>query len=195
MKIVGQAWQFIRHDLILSGAALVCALLLIGLTQTYLGYMQAEQQVLRSHLQSLTLQADAQETAWNNAVQYGALYQRLSRQGIINVEHRLDWIEYLTELNREVPQLKIAFRLEPQRPLSAVVENVQLYGSKMQLSFELKNEEVFSDVLAGLQYLPGWPAPEQCVLTRTEEARIKVACDIEWLSIGPIAPPEGEVSQ
>jgi hypothetical protein len=195
MKIVGQAWQFIRHDLILSGAALVCALLLIGLTQTYLGYMQAEQQVLRSHLQSLTLQADAQETAWNNAVQYGALYQRLSRQGIINAEHRLDWIEYLTELNREVPQLKIAFRLDPQRPLSAVVENVQLYGSKMQLNFELKNEEVFSDVLAGLQHLPGWPAPEQCVLTRTEEARIKVACDIEWLSIGPIAPPEGEVSQ
>ncbi|MDW5415458.1 hypothetical protein R6242_02600 [Iodobacter sp. CM08] len=195
MKIAGQAWQFIRHDLILSGAALVCALLFIGLAQTYLGYMQAEQLVLRSHLQSLTLQADAQETAWNNAVQYGALYQRLSRQGIINVEHRLDWIEYLTELNREVPQLKIAFRLEPQRPLSAAVENVQLYGSKMQLNFEIKNEEVFSDVLAGLQQLAGWPAPEQCVLARSEEARIKVACDIEWLSIGPIAQPVAEVAQ
>jgi hypothetical protein len=192
MKINSQALQFIRHDLILSGAALIGALLLIGCSQLYLGYVQTEQQALQLQLQGKKQQADSQETAWNNAVQYGALYQRLSRQGLINTEHRLDWIEYLTELNRAVPQLNINFRLEPQRPLSATAENVQLYSSKMQLNFEFKNEEVLSDMLAGLQHLPGWSAPEQCTLTRSDEARIKAACAIEWLSIGPIA---AEVSQ
>ncbi|STR44959.1 hypothetical protein [Iodobacter fluviatilis] len=192
MKIDLQPLQLIRHDLIMTGATLALGLLLIVLSQIYLWRAQDEQQALRSNVQRLTLQADAQENAWNNTQQYRALYQTLSQRGILNGEHRLDWIEYLTELNRRSPGLSILFRFEPQRVFTATAETVQLYGSKMMLSFEPSDEDEFSQVLAGLRRLSGWPAPEQCVMTRQAEAGagLKVICDIEWLSIGPVAAPE-----
>ncbi|NHQ87409.1 hypothetical protein HA050_14930 [Iodobacter sp. HSC-16F04] len=192
MKIDLQPLQLIRHDLIMSGATLALGVLLIVLSHIYLWRAQDEQQALRSNVQRLTLQADGQENAWNNTQQYRALYQTLSQRGILNGEHRLDWIEYLTELNRRSPGLSILFRFEPQRVFTATAETVQLYGSKMMLSFEPGDEDEFSQLLAGLRRLSGWPAPEQCVMTRQTEAGagLKVACDIEWLSIGPVAAPE-----
>jgi hypothetical protein len=192
MKIDLQPLSAIRHDLILSGAVLGLGVLFIALTQIYLWRAQDEQQALRSNVQSLTLQADSQENAWNNAQQYRALYQMLNQRGVLNAEHRLDWIEYLTELNRASPALNVLFRFEPQRAFTATSETVQLYGSKMMLSFEPRNEDEFSLVLAGLRQLSGWPAPEQCVMTRLteEDAGLKVVCDIEWLSIGPVMVAE-----
>ncbi|MBY0445306.1 MAG: hypothetical protein K2Q15_08890, partial [Burkholderiales bacterium] len=99
MKIDLQPLQLIRHDLILSGAILALGVLLIVLSQIYLWRAQDEQQALRSNVQRVTLQGDSQENAWNNAQQYRALYLMLSQRGVLNGEHRLDWIEYLTELN------------------------------------------------------------------------------------------------
>ncbi len=192
MKIDLQPLSVIRHDLILSGAILALGVLLMVLSQIYLWRAQDEQQALRSNVQRLTLQADSQENAWNNTQQYRALYQTLNQRGVLNGEHRLDWIEYLTELNRSSPELNVLFRFEPQRAFTATSETVQLYGSKMMLSFEPRDEDEFSVVLAGLRRLSGWPAPEQCVITRhaEEDAGLKVVCDIEWLSIGPVAAPE-----
>ncbi|AMC36439.1 hypothetical protein [Janthinobacterium sp. B9-8] len=195
MKLDLQALPLIRHDLILGGAALGLALLLIGLSHIYLWHAQSEQQALRSNVQRLTLQADSQESAWNSTREYRSLYQTLSQRGVLNGEHRLDWIEHLTELHRNAPELNLSFRFEAQRAFAAKAENVQLYGSKMMLSFEPEDEEVFSSVLAGLRKLAGWPAVEQCQMTRSEDAVIKVLCDIEWLSIGPVLLAEGEVSQ
>jgi hypothetical protein len=192
MKIDFQSLSVVRHDLILSGAALGLGVLCIALTQIYLWRAQDEQQALRSHVQRLTLDADSQENAWNNTQQYRAFYQVLSQRGVLNGEHRLDWIEYLTELNRSSPELNVLFRFEPQRAFTATVETVQLYGSKMMLSFEPRDEDELSSVLAGLRKLSGWPAPEQCVITRLaeEDRGLKVVCDMEWLSIGPVAAPE-----
>ncbi|AZN37225.1 hypothetical protein [Iodobacter ciconiae] len=192
MKIDFQSLKLIRHDLVLSGAVLGLALLLIVLSQIYLLHAKAEQQALRSSVQHLTLQADEQENAWNNTRQYRALYQTLSQRGVLNGEHRLDWIEYLTELNRRSPGLNVLFRFEPQRVFAATAETVQLYGSKMMLSFEPDDEEGFSEVLTGLRRLPGWPVTEQCVIGRNTEpdTGLKVVCDIEWLSIGPLVAPE-----
>jgi hypothetical protein len=192
MKIDLQPLLLIRHDLILSCATLGCGLLLTVLSQIYLWRAQDEQQALRSNVQRLTLQADSQENAWNNAKQYRALYQTLSQRGVLNAEHRLDWIEYLTELNRSSPALKVVFRFEPQRAFTATAETVQLYGSKMMLSFEPRDEDEFSVVLAGLRRLSGWAAPEQCVISRLigEDLGLKVVCDMEWLSIGPVISAE-----
>jgi hypothetical protein len=192
MKIDLQSLPVIRHDLILSGAALGLAIVFIALSQIYLWRAQDEQQALRSNVQRLTLQADSLENAWNNAQQYRALYQTLSQRGVLNGEHRLDWIEYLTELNRSSPELNVLFRFDPQRSFTATAETVQLYGSKMMLSFEPRDEDEFSVVLAGLRRLSGWPAAEQCVISRNAEADLglKVVCDIEWLSIGPVMAAE-----
>ncbi|MCX7204697.1 MAG: hypothetical protein NT086_01675 [Proteobacteria bacterium] len=192
MKIDLQPLQLIRHDLILSGAILALGVLLIVLSQIYLWRAQDEQQALRSNVQRVTLQADSQENAWNNAQQYRALYLMLSQRGVLNGEHRLDWIEYLTELNRSSPELNVLFRFEPQRAFPATSETVQLYGSKMMLSFEPRDEDQLSVVLASLRRLSGWPAPELCVIKRVaeEDSGLNVVCDIEWLSIGPVMVPE-----
>lgn len=189
MKKALQPWRLIRTDLFCSALALLLAALAVVFAAQYYWKQEGDQQQKQNELKDLRQQAEIQRRTWQDAGNYQALYQQLSDRGLINTEHRLDWIEYLTALNQSNPALKLTFSFDSQRPLAAKSGSAQLYASKMKLSFQPRHEDELSSVLAGIRRLPGWPALGDCVIKRdrTTSMLLNVVCNVEWLSIGAVS--------
>lgn len=189
MKNALQPWRLILSDVFWFALALFLALLAAVFSGQYYWKQEGDQQQKQTQLKDLSQQAEMQKKTWQDSGSYQALFQQLSDRGLINKEHRLDWIEYLTELTRNTPALNLVFSFEPQRSLSAKSGSAQLYASKMKLSFQPRHEDEFSSVLAGIRRLPGWPALGDCVIKRdrTTSMLLIVVCNVEWLSIAAVS--------
>lgn len=184
-------WRQIQQNIVWLIAAVLFAGLALLFTQSLLYYHRNQLQPLQAQLRKTRAAADAAETSLQDARNSEQHYLELSQRGLIGRnEHRLEWVEKIIRLGQTDPMLGLSYEIKPQRKLemSEPSGGMALYASRMSLKYSALHEDAFSRMHWQLQALPGWPAPQRCLITRIQESpRLAVECDYDWMSIAPAA--------
>ncbi|MFO1381212.1 MAG: hypothetical protein U1F63_12790 [Chitinivorax sp.] len=196
----------IRLPLALFGAALLLALALVLLAVWQQGKAERRQQQAQQRLQQVQAEAVSMQQDRQDYERYSGPFRELRARGIVGDEDRLQWVELLTGLRREHPQMQLKYRLEPQRPADFIADapqGMRVMASRMHLSFLAAHE---GQLLMLLQTLDkdarGLHLLRQCRIQRSKLEQgqtdwvappLESRCVIEWLTVRQLAtaPAEG----
>lgn len=131
-----------------------------------------------------------------------ALFHRISAQGIIGEEQRLEWIELLKAIREKRKLIDLRYELEPQRPLEgATGSGFSFFVSPMRVQLELLHEEDLTRFLDDLRsQAKALIQPRSCSLARQGGDRTGGAvathlfaeCRIDWITLRETRPEEGK---
>ncbi|WP_410499434.1 hypothetical protein [Chitinibacter sp. S2-10] len=180
-----QDWALLRPQLLtLLSAIVLAAALLIG-CRTYLVLNENRYRQTRQQLAALAQSAQEMDSKAQLFRQYQPLYEQLQGSGVLGDEHRLEWLEALSEFKHRWPQLDYSFAA--QRRLLTDEQGLALYASEMQLQWRARDEQDFSYFQRRLAALPGRAVARSCELKRIESEAaspgIAVDCRYDWLTI------------
>jgi len=179
----------------LAGAALIWA------SHRYLAVRQTRLQQARIDLggeRDKYRQAVDARTILNTSQQR---YMQLEQRGFIGEEPRLVWIEALRNSGRKHHLYTLQYNLKQRQPLQLAGfegnEYYQVYGSLMQLNFELAHEVDLLRYFAELER--DRPAVWQlrgCSLASVtldrgialDKANVKASCELAWYTVRPVSP-------
>lgn len=201
-------FALIRRQVMLFGVAVAMALGCIVAAWFYLDQAQLKQQQARQTLQQAQAEAEMMLQDRQDFERYATAYRQLLAKGVIGEEDRLQWVEVLTNISNQYPQMKLKYRVDSQRPLDFVPdvpEGMRVFASRMQLSFMTAHEAQLLQVLARLdQEARGLHLLRQCEIRREKleqqqqewvAAPLQSQCLIEWVTLRQgapaAAPPEG----
>ena len=186
----------IRRQSYLFVAALCLALISIGAAWWYLDQQQQAQMLARQALQQAQADAATMQQDRQDFDRYSQAYRQLLAKGVIGDEDRLQWVEVLTNISRQHPQMKLKYRIDAQRPLDFVPDvpdGMRVFASRMHLRLLTAHE---AQLLAVLEQLDkeahGLHLLRQCEIRRgklDEQQRDWVApplesqCLIEWVTL------------
>ncbi len=184
--------DLIRSNLAWLMAAMLSTGLILLFTRGVLHDYRSQLQALQARLNDTRAAAEATQTAWRDTSTNQQRYLELQQRGVVGGgEHRLEWVERLSAIQRAEPALQLHYRIEPQRQLehSKPAGGSALVSSRMKVGYAALHEEDFSRLHHHLSKAPGWLAASRCVIDRPPEsaARLAIECDYEWLSIAPNA--------
>ncbi len=129
-----------------------------------------------------------------------ALFHRISAQGIIGEEQRLEWIELLKAVREKRKLIDLRYELEPQRPLDgAAGSGFSFFVSPMRVHLELLHEEDLTRFLDDLRgQAKALIQPRNCLLSRQANDRssamaaphLFAECRIDWITLRETRPEE-----
>lgn len=201
-------FRLIRRQSILFGGALALALACVLFALWYQGQALQAQQQMRDQLQQTQAEAASMQQDRQDFDRYSHAYRDLIARGVIGEEDRLQWVEALTKLNRDHPQMKLKYRIEARRPLDFVPDapsGMRVFASRMFLRLTVAHEAQLLSVLSRLdQDAHGLHLLRQCQMHRgkLEEGQqsdwvappLEAACAIEWVTLRqadvPVAPAD-----
>lgn len=191
----------IRRQSYLFVAALCLALISIGAAWWYLDQQQQAQMLARQALQQAQADAATMQQDRQDFDRYSQAYRQLLAKGVIGDEDRLQWVEVLTNISRQQPQMKLKYRIDAQRPLDFVPDvpaGMRIFASRMHLRLLTAHEAQLLAVLAQLdKEAHGLHLLRQCEIRRgklDEQQRDWVApplesqCLIEWVTLRQSSP-------
>lgn len=130
-----------------------------------------------------------------------ALFHRISTQGIIGEEQRLEWIELLKAIREKRKLIDLRYELEPQRPLEGTtVSGFSFFVSPMRVQLELLHEEDLTRFLDDLRsQAKALIQTRNCNLSRQGGDRagnptashLFAECRIDWITLREARPEEG----
>ncbi len=189
-------FALIRRQSILFATALLLALICIGAAWWYLDHQQQVQMLARQSLQQAQADAATMQQDRQDFEHYSQAYRQLLAKGVIGDEDRLQWVEVLTNISRQQPQMKLKYRIDAQRPLDFVPDvpdGMRIFASRMHLRLFTAHEAQLLAVLDQLdKEAHGLHLLRQCEIRRgklDQEQRDWVApplesqCLIEWVTL------------
>jgi hypothetical protein len=105
---------------------------------------------------------------------YHAKYLELIKQGLLDKENRLEWIESFAAAKENRKLFGLDYQIDAQQPVQADAAlaqgNLALYGSTMKLVFSLLHEEDLFNALNDLtRKNKGLSLLRECTVTRAEK--------------------------
>jgi hypothetical protein len=190
-------WFYLRRPLIVLGAAILIALLLV-----IAGY-QYEKAKHEEYQQALSVLRSTHKLYYNivNDIdlldQYRNLYSNYRSSGLVGKERRLSWIESLESTNDVIRLPVLIYNLHPQenfeRPGFKLKRGVAVKSSPMDLSMGLLHEEDLFALLEGLRLsIKNLFTVDSCTISRqgdvknsldTKRANLNSKCTIRWVTI------------
>ena len=120
-----------------------------------------------------------------------ALFLRLTRDGIIGEEKRLDWTELLRDIQHQLRLPQMRYEFAPQRPLEPGSSGeYAFYASLMRLHLDLVHEEDLLGFLAAVQArAKAMVAVRSCAVARIAEgapshgsAQLSADCELDSIT-------------
>lgn len=191
-------WSLLRAPLAILAASLIASAILLSLAGAYNG----GQLSITSNLDRQLIQA---KRRYSEARRDSALYQQYlesyiayNNKGIIGQEQRLDWIEKLQDISRNLKLASLKYEISPQKPVDVpgmnLRGNIVINASDMQLSAGLVHEgdsiRLFRALRASAN---GFFSLQECemvsritdhhLLYRPNVANVNLDCKLNWYTI------------
>ncbi|RTL54986.1 MAG: hypothetical protein EKK46_07060 [Rhodocyclaceae bacterium] len=126
-----------------------------------------------------------------------AKHQAMESRGILDQEHRLDWVEKIRQIKESRKLIDVQYELAPQQAVdSALVPSAgsafEVMSSPMKLQMQLLHEEDLLNFLNDLrQQVKAYVRPRQCTLIRLPSvaretgtnAQLSADCQLDWITI------------
>lgn len=121
-----------------------------------------------------------------------ALYRDLVARGIIGPEQRLEWIELVSDIRRDLRLFAPDYEFSPQQTLGSSAGTYQFRGSPMGLRLPLLHEGDLLSFLAAVQHrAPALVQPRSCQIERQPPAgdrsgiqpNLLAVCTLHWITI------------
>lgn len=198
MKLSEVDWGILRG----AAAALSVSVVLsaAALTASYYFWSNMDEGYERENAKLLGIRGRYQTVDEEEGIieTYLPRYEALEARGIIGRERRLDWIESLRAVSRQlkVPSLRYAISSQeayaPEFPVHSGAFHV--YASEMDLDLGLLHEEDLPRLLAGLdERALGLYSVDSCELRRVNdpfgaeptEPNVSARCKLRWTTVRP----------
>lgn len=191
-------WDLLRLPLTTLSSAVIVSVILLIVSVSY-NYNQ------RAAVSKLETELTAGKSRYENARRDKALYRQYveayldySERGVIGAEQRLNWIEEIQEINKQLKLPSLKYEINPQIitniPGVELPDNISVRSSSMQLSAELLHE---GDGLLILETLRkkagGFYALQACKMdSKIPEGRldyrpnvsyVEMECMLDWYTI------------
>lgn len=131
---------------------------------------------------------------------YLAIYQQLTKAGLVGDEQRINWLDSLRMANEEARIFGVEYDIGTQKPYVYAAEfnagQLLLQESVMQLKFRLLHEEDLPRFFSALgRYGGGTFSIDQCTMRRMRigeldkslQPNLSAECEVRWLTIRPPA--------
>lgn len=194
MKFPKDDLLLIKPALLVLGASVLAAAILISATQ----YFASTQHAAREQAQASRNENQQHLAQARNDVEeirrHLKTYQDLAQKGIVGEEQRLNWVETLVNLGRELNLTNAHYDFSERKRVDLEeggLGSQALYQSAMRLELPLRHEEELLRFLQTLkQQSRGYPLLHHCELSRIENdntnsedpRNIKAVCDFSWLT-------------
>jgi len=197
MKFPKEDFPLIRNALILLAAAIVLSISGIAGSAYLRELMQKNKIADQKQLTEARSRLEQVREEEQQIRLYHAKYLKLAKQGILDQENRLEWIENFGQALEKHQLFALDYQIDTQQPIQTDATlasgNLALYGSTVKLSFSLLHEEDLFNTLNDLRERNrGFSLLRECTLTRTEKnpsplvsPRLKAECTLLWLLLKP----------
>ena len=188
-------WHYLKPALVVLGISLLISAGMLVLSMDHLS--DAEQRYESEKAVQMAL-----KTKYLNAVddkrlieEYREQYGVLVRKGVVNDEHRLDWVDTLRASVKALKLPRMHFQFKPQRSFAAGYINsgsVKVNTSRMMLDIGLLHEVDLLRLFTLLEHrVPGMFHIDNCAMLRTEDefeygvdrSNLNVNCELQWFTI------------
>lgn len=129
-------------------------------------------------------------------VAYLTAFSDLAREGLLDPERRLEWIEMMRALHKRLRMGELSIEFAPQGALDRLYDvpnegRFRFFASRMNIQGKLLHEGDLLRLLAGMHDAHGAiVSPRQCTLERLEleqsdvlAPRLRVQCSIDWITL------------
>ncbi len=189
MKLAARDLVKLQWHLLLALALLIAA--------GFLGYWshhRAQQakvgrDIAENHLQQIDTRLRQVRIEEQEIKERTVLFQQLEKSGITGEEKRLEWIELLRDLHRQLRLPGMSYEFGPQLPLELVSGAAYAYQSSHQhIQLRLLHEEDLLNFLQQLQQrAKAMVLVRSCRLSRSDvnaaQVQLTADCDIEWITL------------
>ena len=188
-------WHYLKPALVVLGISLLISAAMLVLSMDYLS--NAEQRYESEKTAQMAL-----KTKYLNAVDdkrlievYRGQYQTLVHKGVVNDEHRLDWVDTLRASVKALKLPRMHFQFKPQRSFAAGYidsGSVNVNTSRMMLDIGLLHEVDLLRLFTLLEHrVPGMFHIDNCSMLRNEDefeygvdrSNLNVNCELQWFTI------------
>ncbi len=134
-------------------------------------------------------------------------YEEFTRQGVVGLEQRLNWMEALRAASQDLKLPSVRYDIHPQEVYTGMFParsgRFQVYASRMQLTLGLLHEEDLLRLLAKLRDTAvGLFTVEKCTLRRVaggiepdpNRANLDAECTLAWLTMREADHDQRQVS-
>lgn len=191
-------WDLLRLPVAILSSAVVVSAILIVAAVAYNGNQLAVSSKLESDLTAAKRRYENARRDKTLYRQYVETYLDYSERGIIGAEQRLNWIEELQEINKQLKLPTLKYEISPQTvagiPGVEIPENISIRSSAMHLSAGLLHEGDGLFILEALKKeAGGFYALQSCKMDarlpegrldyRPNVAYVDMDCELNWYTI------------
>jgi hypothetical protein len=121
-----------------------------------------------------------------------ATFRELSRRGVIGPEKRLEWVELVSDIRRDMRLFAPDYEFAPQQSLGLEASGYQFVSSPMGLRLPLLHEGDLIGLLSQLQArAPALVLPRNCQIERQRpfgerpgiQPNLQAVCTLNWITI------------
>lgn len=191
-------WDLLRLSLTTLGSAVIASVILLIVTVSYNNTQQSMASKLESDLAAAKLRYENARRDKALYRQYVETYLDYSARGVIGAEQRLNWIEELQDINKQLKLPSLKYEISPQTaaeiPGVELPKNISVHSSTMHLSAGLLHEGDGLFILETLRReAGGFYALQECRMNanlpagrldyRPNTAYVDMDCKLDWYTI------------
>lgn len=183
----------LQWHLLLAIALLISALLLGYWSQHRAQQAKIDRSIAEKNLQQIDTRLRQVRTEEQEIKERTVLFQQLEKSGITGEEKRLEWIELLRDLHRQLKLPGMSYEFGSQVPLELVSGVAYAYqSSHLHIQLRLLHEEDLLNFLQQLQQrAKAMVLIRSCRLSRSAnaietnkiDAQLTADCDMEWVTL------------
>lgn len=184
MKAVSVDWDYLLEDTLWPGLSLAAAIMAVGFGIWYYGSQQTIYEANTVHQSEVHEDYDALVYRRRLLARYHRRYNQFQSLGFVGRESRLDWIETIRTVARDLDLPNVTYSLEPQLEVIGPIAyafpgtEIQVFLSRLELDLGLVHE---LDLLRFFDRLeleaPGLMKVDRCDLSRQGAADQKLNAD------------------
>lgn len=192
--------SFAKDDLpILRGAIIFCvvSLLLSVAAVTGSGLFASARQNAKAQAQAIRdearTRANLTETEQHEIHDFQPKFRQLRESGFVGEERRLDWVDYLNDIQRRRGLEPISYEIAAQQTFdvdpSVLSGDLKLHGSQITVTLKLLHEMDLFNFLADLKKDVLY-VPQSCEITRLRvppneplAPNVSAQCTLYWLTM------------
>lgn len=200
MIFLGKDLWAVRTPLLVLAATVAAAAAGIGYTRDKLDRARASLSSQRGALEQARHRYRKSGEEQQLIIRHLAEYRSLERDGFIGAERRIDWIDALRAVDRELRMFGVSYQIGVRQPYSgqegAATGRQRLWQSPMRLTFGLLHEgdlTAFFDALE--RQHAGLFALDECTLSALKgtasgpptgfRPHLQADCRLRWITFGP----------
>jgi hypothetical protein len=191
-------WDLLRLPLAALSSAVIVSVILLIIAVSYDNTQQTVASRLESDLATAKLRYENARRDKALYRQYVEAYLDYSKRGVIGTEQRLNWIEELQEINKQLKLPSLKYEISPQTdaeiPGVEVPGNIAVHSSTMHLSAGLLHEGDGLYILDALRKKAGgFYALQECKMdSNVPEGRpdyhpntayVDMDCKLDWYTV------------